>query len=162
MGNSLLFVGWRRSDSRDRSRPAACAATSAMSEATAAGWETYTAWLAAACDTVAPIRSAIARWAAGGIILSSVVVRYQLGLARQAASVMSAVVASAPQGTWAAAMNSACSAGRSPANEAWNCFWSRKRKPLLGGRIGGWGHAAGNPAMREPTDSPVSGANAAM
>jgi hypothetical protein len=82
-------------------------------------------------------------------------------LVRQAASVMGAVVAPTPHGTWAAAMNSARSAGRSPANEAWNCFWSRKRKPLLGGRIGGYGPSAGNPAMREPTDSPVSGANAA-
>ena len=59
-----------------------------------------------------------ARCAGGGIIRSSVVSRYQLGLIRQAASVIVPPSAFTPQGTWESAMNAACPAGRSPANDA--------------------------------------------
>src|SRR5689334_9274539 len=117
-------------------------------------------WLPGTSVTVAPVRSAIERWAGGGIILSSVTTRYQLGLIRQAASVMVPPSALTPQGTWESAMNAAWAAGRSPANEAWNLSRSRNRNPSAGGRIGGWGPSAGKPAMRLLTDSPLSGAKA--
>jgi hypothetical protein len=67
-----------------------------------------------------------------------------------------------PQGTWESAMNAAWPADRSPANEAWNLPRSRNRKPFTGGRIGGCGPSAGNPATSVLTDSPLSGANAVM
>jgi hypothetical protein len=44
------------------------------------------AWLPATSITVEPARSDMARWAGGGIIRSSVGIRYQLGLVRQAGS----------------------------------------------------------------------------
>lgn len=50
-----------------------------MIDATACGWETYTEWLAATSVTDEPARADIACCAAGGIIRSSVVSRYQLG-----------------------------------------------------------------------------------
>src|SRR5579859_6088990 len=100
------------------------------------------------------------RCAGGGIIRSSVVTRYQLGLVRQEASVIAPAGAATFQGTWASAMNAAWSAGRSAANEAWNLSRPRNRKPSLGGRIGGCGPSAGNPAISVPTDSPLSGAKA--
>jgi hypothetical protein len=59
-------------------------------------------------------------------------------------------------------MNATCAAGTSPANDAANLSRSRNKKPLLGGRIGGCGPSAGNPAMSVLTDSPLSGANAVM
>src|SRR5260370_5793382 len=92
------------------------------------------------------------RWAGGGIILSSVVTRYQLGLARQAGSVIVPPSASTPQGTCESAMNAARSAGRSPANAAGNLSRSKNKKPSLGGRIGGPGTSVGNPARRVLTD----------
>src|SRR5215469_10029217 len=99
-------------------------------------------------------------WAVGGIIRSSLVTRYQLGLARQAGSVTGAAGAATFHGTWESAMNAAWLSGRSAANEAWNL--SRYRKSSRGGRIGGCGPSAGKPAMSEPTDSSLSGANAQM
>src|SRR2546430_13341756 len=49
--------------------------------------------------TVAPARSDISRCSDGGIIRSSVVTRYQLGLIRQAGSLIVPPAASRPQGT---------------------------------------------------------------
>lgn len=46
-----------------------------MNAATSAGLETYTAWLPPVSATVAPARSAIMRWAGGGIMWSSVATR---------------------------------------------------------------------------------------
>src|SRR6266540_1122089 len=120
------------------------------------------AWLPATSTTVEPARSDMARWAGGGIIRSSVATRYQLGLVRQAGSVIDPPRASTPQGTWESAIKAACSAGRSAANEAWNFSRSRSRKPSLGGRIGGTGAPGGGLAIRVLTDSVLSGANAAM
>src|ERR1700733_4860816 len=111
--------------------------------------------------TVAPVRSAIERCAGGGIIRSSPVTRYQLGLTRQAASLIVPPSASTPQGTWESAMNAASPAGRSPANDAWNLSRSRNRTPSWGGRIGGCGPSAGEAAVSVLTDSPLSGGNAA-
>ena len=46
------------------------------------------AWLPLASTTVEPARLAIARWASGGIRLSSVATRYQLGLVLHAGSLI--------------------------------------------------------------------------
>lgn len=62
----------------------AAVAAAAMSRATACGWDTQTAWLPATSITEAPARSDMNRWAAGGIMRSSVATRYQLGFDRQA------------------------------------------------------------------------------
>src|SRR5882724_12831917 len=119
-------------------------------------------WLAGASATVEPARSDMARWAAGGIIRSSLATRYQLGFIRQAASLIVPPSAFTPQGTWESAINAACPAGRSAAKEAANFSRYRNRKPSWGGRIGGCGASAGKPARSELTDSPLSGAKAAM
>src|SRR5450755_2157964 len=103
-------------------------------------------WLPGASVTVELARSDMARWAGGGIIRSSLATRYQLGLIRQEASLIVPPSAFTPQGTWESAMKAARSAGRSPANDAWNLSRSRKRKPSFGGRIGGCGASAGKPA----------------
>src|ERR687891_987257 len=111
------------------------------------------AWLPATSTTVEPARSDMARWAGGGIIRSSVATRYQLGLVRQAGSVIDPPRASAPHGTWESARNAACSAGTSPANDAWNFSRSRSKKPSLGGRIGGTEAPGGGSAISVLTDS---------
>src|SRR5258705_8352228 len=120
------------------------------------------AWLPATSTTVEPARSDMARWAGGGIMWSSVATRYQLGFVRHAGSLTMPPSASTPHGTCESARNSACEVGRSPANEAWNLSRSRKRNPLVGGRMGGTGDPGGGSAMRVLTDSPLSGAKAAM
>src|SRR6185369_1977983 len=107
-----------------------------MMAATACGCDTYTAWLPLTSTTVEPARLDIARWASGGIILSSVVTRYQLGFVFHAGSVIAPPRASTPHGTCESAMNAASSALTSAANEAANFALSRKRKPSWGGRMG--------------------------
>src|SRR5258708_6885404 len=102
------------------------------------------------------------RWAVGGIILSSVATRYQLGLVFQAGSVIVPLRASTPHGTWESAMNAAFSVSTSAANEAANFALSRKRWRFCGGRIGGTGAPGGGSLMRLDTDSPLSGANAVI
>jgi hypothetical protein len=59
-------------------------------------------------------------------------------------------------------MNAASPAGTSPANESWNFSRSKNKNPSWGGRIGGTGAPGGGSAMSVLTDSPLSGANAAM
>src|SRR5262249_41465960 len=98
----------------------------------------------------------------GGIIRSSVVSRYQLGLARQAGSVIIPPRASTPQGTWESAMNAASAAGRAPAKEAWDFSRSKNKNPSWGGRIRGTGAPGGGWAISVSTDSPWPGANAAI
>src|SRR5262249_17317727 len=107
-------------------------------------------------------RFAIARCAGGGIILSLVVTRYQLGLDFHAGLVTVPFSASTPHGTCASAMNFAASGGTSAANEAANLSWSRSKKPSCAGRIRGTGAPGGGFWMSDETDSPWSGANAAM
>src|SRR5262245_44290515 len=102
------------------------------------------------------------RWAAGGIILSSVVTRYQLGFVFQAGSVIAPARAATPQGTCESAMNAAFSGSTSPAKESRNLFLSRNKNPSLGGRIGGTGSPGFGSLISVETDSPLSGANAAM
>src|SRR5580765_1163861 len=120
------------------------------------------AWLPLTSTTVAPACLDIVRWASGGIILSSVVTRYQLGLVLHAGSLIAPLMAPTPHGTWASAINAAFSGSTSAAKEAGNFALSRDKKPSCGGSIGGWGPPDGKPLMRDPTDSPLSGAKAAM
>ena len=61
-----------------------------------------------------------------------------------------------------AAMNAAWAGSTSAAKAAANLAWSRNRKPSCGGRIGGTGAQGGGLAISEETDSPASGAKAAM
>src|SRR6185503_7307102 len=97
------------------------------------------AWLPRASVTAAPARFDIARCASGGIILSSVATRYQLGLAFHEAALTAPWRASTPQGTWELARNAARSGATSPANDAANLPLSSIRKPSTGGRMGGTG-----------------------
>src|SRR5438477_11892926 len=120
------------------------------------------AWLPFTSTTVAPVRLDIIRWASGGIILSSVATRYQLGFVFHAGSLIVPAGASTPQGTWESAMKAAASALTSPANDARNFDLSRKRNPSCGGRIGGTGAPGFGSLIRVFTDSPLSGANAAI
>src|SRR5467141_630992 len=120
------------------------------------------AWLPFASTTVEPARLDMKRWAAGGIILSSVATKYQLGLDFHAGSLIVPLSASMPHGTWESAMNAAASASTSPANEAGNFALSRNRKPSCGGSIGGTAAPGGGSLISEDTDSPLSGANAVM
>src|SRR5262245_12543436 len=102
------------------------------------------------------------RWAGGGIIRSSVATRYQLGLLFHAGSLIGLPNATTPHGTCDSAMNAAFSASTSAANAAWNLALSSSRKPSCGGRIGGAGASGGGSLISEATDSPASGAKAAM
>src|SRR6266496_4894101 len=101
-------------------------------------------------------------WAGGGIILSSVAIKYQLGLFFHAGTLIAPLRASTPQGTCESAMNSALSLATSAAKEAENFALSRNRKPSCGGNIGGTGAPGGGSLISDPTDSPLSGAKAAM
>src|SRR5215471_3646390 len=93
--------------------------------------------------TVEPARFDIARCASGGIILSSVETRYQLGFVLHAGSVTAPLRASTPHGTCESAMNDAVSELTSAANDARNFAGSRNRYPSCGGRIGGTGAPRG-------------------
>src|SRR2546422_11375707 len=101
------------------------------------------AWLPLTSTTVEPARLDMARWASGGIILSSVVTRYQLGLVLHAGSLIAPLMAPMPHGTWESAMNSAFSASTSAAKEAGDFVLSRNKKPSCGGSIGGSGGPRG-------------------
>src|SRR5258707_6971729 len=120
------------------------------------------AWLPLASTTVEPARLDMERWASGGIILSSVVTRYQLGLVLHAGSLIAPLMAPMPHGTWESAMNAAFSGSTSAAKEAGNFALSRNKKPSCGGSIGGTGAAGGAAFISDPTDSPLSGAKGAM
>src|SRR5687768_4619983 len=102
------------------------------------------------------------RWAGGGIILSSVATRYQLGLVFHAGSLIVPLSASTPHGTWESVMNAALSSSTSAANEAGNLPLSRDRSPSWGGNIGGAGAPGGGSLISVDTDAPLSGAKAAI
>src|SRR5688572_27476935 len=102
------------------------------------------------------------RWAGGGIILSAVATKYQLGFVLHAGSLIVPLSASNPHGTCESAMNAAFSASTSAANDARNSVLSSARKPSIGGRIGGTGAPGGGSLMSVAIDSPLSGAKAAM
>src|SRR5258705_3726664 len=114
------------------------------------------AWLPLTSTTVAPGRLDIAVWASGGIILSSVVTRYQLGLVLHAGSLIAPLMAPMPHGTWESAINAAFSGSTSAAKEAGNFALSRNKKPSCGGSIGGTGAPGGGALISEPTHSPLS------
>src|SRR5256886_2194300 len=120
------------------------------------------AWLPPTSTTVEPARFDMARCAAGGIILSSVTIKYQLGFVFHAGSVIAPPRAVTPHGTWESAMNAAFSVSTSAAKEAGNLALSRNRKPFCGGRIGGTGAPGGGSLMSVSTDSPLSGAKAVI
>src|SRR2546422_8698673 len=101
------------------------------------------AWLPLTSTTVEPARLDMARWASGGIILSSVVTRYQLGLVLHAGSLIAPLMAPMPHGTWESAMNSAFSASTSAAKEAGEFPLSRNKKTFWGREILGEGGARG-------------------
>src|SRR4030095_4797913 len=115
-----------------------------------------------ASTTVEPARLAIARWASGGILLSSVAIRYQLGLVLHAGSLIAPLKHATPHGTWESAQNAAFSGSTSAAYEAANLALSRNKKPSCGGSIGDTGASDGGSLVSVATDSPLSGANAAM
>src|SRR5437879_13043417 len=104
----------------------------------------------------------MARWASGGIILSSVVTRYQLGLVLHAGSLIAPLMAPMPHGTWESAMNSAFSASTSAAKEAGNFALSRNKKTSCGGSIGGTGAPGGGSLICVHNESPLCCAHAAM
>src|ERR1700730_4135902 len=120
------------------------------------------AWLPFTSTTVAPARLDIARWASGGIILSSVVTRYQLGLVLHAGSLIAPLMGPLRPGACASAINPVLSGSTSAAKEAGNFVLSRNKKPSCGGSIGGTGAPGGGSLISDPTDSPLSGAKAAM
>src|SRR5580704_18779041 len=96
-------------------------------------------WLPLTSTTVEPARFDLTRWAAGGSILSSVVIKYQLGLVFHAGSLIAPLSAASPHGTCESAMNAAFSALTSPGNEAGNFALSSLRCPSCGGMIGATG-----------------------
>src|SRR5437762_4486350 len=104
----------------------------------------------------------MARCASGGIILSSVETRYQLGFVFHAGSATAPLRASRPHGTCESATNDAAAGLTSAAKDARNFARSRNRYPSCGGRIGGTGAPGGGSLIRDDTDSPWSGAKAAM
>ena len=75
------------------------------------------AWLPLASTTVEPARLAIARWASGGILLSSVATRYQLGLVLHAGSLIAPLRHATPHGTWESAQNAAFSGPHTEKND---------------------------------------------
>src|SRR5207244_12751133 len=97
------------------------------------------AWLPLTSTTVEPARLDMERCASGGIILSSVAIRYQFGLAFHAGSLILPPRAYTPHGTWESAMNAAFSASTSAAKDARNFTLSRNRYPCCGRTIRGWG-----------------------
>src|SRR5258708_22142821 len=111
---------------------------------------------------VEPARFDMERWASGGIILSAVATRYQLGLTFQAGAVTLPSRASTPQGTCESAMKDARSGRTSAANEAANFALSKSRKPSTGGRMGGTGAPGGELALRLVTDTPTAGPKAVI
>src|SRR5258708_16406701 len=98
------------------------------------------------------------RGGGGGIILSSVVTRYQLGFVFHAGSSIEPLRAATPHGTCESAINAAFSGSTSAAKEAWNFVLSSNRYPSCGGKIGGTGASGACYLMSAATDSAVSGA----
>src|ERR1700726_2561091 len=86
------------------------------------------AWLPLTSTTVEPARLDMERWATGGIILSSVTTRYQLGFAFHAGSLIAPLKAATPHGTWESAIKATTSA----AKEAGNFALSRNTWPSWG------------------------------
>src|SRR2546422_9335332 len=112
------------------------------------------AWLPLTSTTVEPARLDMERWASGGIILSSVAIRYQLGLALHAGSLILALRAATPHGTWESAMNAAFSVSTSAPKEAGDFPVSRDKNASCGGSIGGVGAPGGRRLIKRGPDAP--------
>src|SRR5437867_13356519 len=110
-----------------------------MREATACGCDTYTEWLPLTSTTVDPARLDIARWASGGIILSSVETRYQLGFVFHAGWLIAPLRASTPHGTCEWAMNWARSGLTSAAKNEGNFALRRNGYQSAAESFGGTG-----------------------
>src|SRR5260370_22588723 len=95
------------------------------------------------------------RCAGGGIILSSVVTRYQLGFVFHAGSSIEPLSAATPQGTCESAINAAFSGSTSAAKEAWNFLLSESRYPSFGGHIRCSSPTREGPFIHVPTEPPL-------
>src|SRR5438105_14431870 len=93
------------------------------------------AWLPLTSTTVAPARLDMARCASGGIILSSVVSRYQLGFVLHAGSMIAPRMARLPHGTGESAINAAISGATSAAQEDGTLAPPRTSTPPRDARI---------------------------
>src|SRR5260370_39887935 len=113
-----------------------------------------------ASSTLDDGRLDMSRWALGGIILSSAVIKCQLGVVFHGGSLIAPLSAATPHGTCESAMNAAFSALTSPANEAGNFALSSRKYPSCGGVIGGTGAPGTGALIRGVTCSPLSGAKA--
>src|SRR5258706_15225267 len=96
----------------------------------------------------------MARCATGGIILSSVTTRYQLGFTFHAGSLIALLRAATPHGTWESAMKAAFSASTSAAKEAGNFALSRNRQPSCGDWTCGPGPPRGGSCISVSQDAP--------
>src|SRR3954451_1281073 len=97
-----------------------------MSLVAASGCDTNETWEAGTSTMVALARSAMNRWSAGGIALSSVPSRYQHGIPDfQAGGPDGPANAAAANGRCAAAMAAAVAWSTSAAKASWNAAGSR-------------------------------------
>src|SRR3954453_14169424 len=96
-----------------------------MSRVPASGCDTIEAWEADTSWILAFARSAMNRWSAAGIALSSVQSRYQDGRVFQAGGPDGSLNAAPVHGRCAAAMTSDVPRSTSAAKAAWNCSMSR-------------------------------------
>src|SRR5260370_39645100 len=117
------------------------------------------AWVPLTSTSVEPARLDIARWASGGIILSSVETKYQLGFVRHSGWLIGVLGASTPHGTWESALNEAASGLTSAANAAGNFASPRNRDPSWVGRIGRTGQPGGESVIHHLPGSPPPRAN---
>jgi hypothetical protein len=104
-----------------------------MMSATFCGRDMKGAWLEATERTLAPIRLARNSCAGGGIIWSSVQVRYQEGIVFQAGAPLLPAKLARLSGLCTAAMTAASVAVASAANAVWNPARLIHRKPCASG-----------------------------
>src|SRR5258708_511172 len=125
------------------------------------GWETIDAWLEGTAMVVAFMRLANICWVAGGMMRSSVEIRYQLGRVFHATAVVGSVKWATLPGFCTVAMMLAWRASTSCANDSRNFCWFRNKKvPKLFGYVTGYKLAVPGPIGNWPSTSPRSGAYA--
>src|ERR1700685_2299261 len=90
-----------------------------MAAMAAFGWDTIDTCDPAVSVIVAPARSAMLRWVAGGMTRSSVPITTQLGIVFQAVAVVVAVFSRRVIGRWLATISQRSASGRSCAKESW-------------------------------------------
>jgi hypothetical protein len=106
---------------------AVASSASRMSCVAASGWDTVEAWESGTSWILAFARSAMNRWVAGGIALSSVHSRYQHGNVFQVGRPYGSPYAAPVHGHCVAAMTSDVPRSAAAAKAAWNCSGSRHR-----------------------------------